>query len=504
MADFTLPELGENVTTGDVLRVMVSPGDTIAKDQPVVELETDKATIEVPSSVAGRVQEVKVKAGDKVKVGQVILTVEDAGGEAAPTRAPASKADAAAAQPAAAEEKPSTSKATRAEEKPSPSETTRAEEKTPDGGLQPHVGARPPGAGADRAPAPTRGTTAAADSEARPERLRAVPAKAGRGEVVDISRGPRPSAEAAEAREPRELVAAAPSVRRLARELGVDITEVNGSGPAGRVSEEDVKAYARVLIAQAAPPAAQGLPRAEPLPDFTVWGEIERKSMSGVRRKTAEHLSHAWSTIPHVTQYDRADISGIEQMRERYAKRAAADAPRLTVTAFAIKVLARAIQVFPQFNASVDMANEEIVYKKYVHIGVAVDTERGLLVPVVRDADKKTILEVSAEIAELAARARDRKLTREEMQGGSFTITNLGGFGGTAFSPIVHWPEVAILGLARAAVEPVFMNGAFQPRPMLPLCLSYDHRAIDGADAIRFLRWVAEALEQPYVLELGA
>lgn len=551
MVEFKLPELGENVETGEVLRVLVSPGDTIATDQPVVELETDKATVEVPSSVAGRVQDIKVKVGDKVKVGQVILTVEEAeAGEAAP------KAGAAEAPPKAKEGAPKKDEAApKKEQAPKKEETAPAkkdakpepaaaageqpaEEKVSDG-LEQHVGAPPgaappkadgsapkAGAGADEAPPPSFGTTTAvaeAERAARTEERgarnergtrseerageaergpRPAP-RAGRGEVVDISRGVRAAPEAPEPRDDREAAPAAPSVRRLARELGVDVNEVPGSGPAGRISEDDVKAYARHLIAQTGERAAGGARVAEPLPDFTVWGEVERKSMSGVRRKTAEHLSHAWNVIPHVTQYDKADIGGIEQMRERFAKRAAADAPRLTVTAFAIKVAARAIQVFPQFNASADMAAEEIVYKKYVHIGVAVDTDRGLLVPVIRDADKKTVGEITAELAELAERARNRKLTRDEMQGGSFTITNLGGFGGTYFSPIVNWPEVAILGLSRAVPEPVFVNGVLQPRLMLPLSLSYDHRVIDGADAVRFLRWVAEVLEQPYTLELG-
>ncbi|RMF85220.1 MAG: dihydrolipoyllysine-residue acetyltransferase, partial [Nitrospinota bacterium] len=228
----------------------------------------------------------------------------------------------------------------------------------------------------------------------------------------------------------------------------------------------------------------------------------ERKPMSAVRRKTAENLSHAWSSVPQVTQYDEADITELEQLRKRYAGRVEAAGGKLTMTALLLKVVASALKVFPQFNASVDMANQEIIYKKYYHIGVAVDTERGLLVPVIRDVDKKNLIELSLALNQIAERARQKKLSLEEMQGGTFTISNLGGLGGTHFSPIVHAPEVAILGVSRARMKPVFRNGQFEPRLLLPLSLSYDHRLIDGADGVRFLRWIVEALEQPFLLTL--
>jgi len=224
--------------------------------------------------------------------------------------------------------------------------------------------------------------------------------------------------------------------------------------------------------------------------------------MSNVRRKTAEHMSYAWSTVPQVTQYDKANVTTLEELRKRYGKRAEEAGGKLTVTAVALKVAASALNVFPQFAASVDVGRNEIIYKKYFHIGVAVDTDRGLLVPVIRDVNKKNIIELSVQLARAAEKARNKKLTPEDMEGGVFTITNLGGIGGTAFSPIVNAPEVAILGISRASLEPVFVNGAFQPQLILPLSLSYDHRLIDGADAARFLRWVAEALEQPFLLPL--
>jgi pyruvate dehydrogenase E2 component (dihydrolipoamide acetyltransferase) len=318
-----------------------------------------------------------------------------------------------------------------------------------------------------------------------------------RDEVVE----PRPDVQS-KPEEARELIAAAPSVRRMARELGIDINEVVGSEPSGRVSEEDVRNYARSIILNVTRlrPAAQAM--AAPLPDFSKWGDIERKPMSGVRRKTSAAMSEAWQTIPHVTHFDQADITELEELRRRFGKKVEETGGRLTITAIALKVVASALKVFPQFNASVDAAAEEIIYKKYCNIGVAVDTDRGLLVPVIRDADEKNILELAAELTELSEKARNRKIAIEEMQGGSFTITNLGGIGGVNFSPIINSPEVAILGVARAARQPVFVDGHIAPRLMLPLALSYDHRLIDGADAARFLRWVAEALQQPLLLAL--
>ena len=290
----------------------------------------------------------------------------------------------------------------------------------------------------------------------------------------------------------------------MARELGVDIGDVPGSGPGGRISIDDVTAHARQVMSCAGQPAGGAVPTVT-LPDFTRWGEIDRQPMRAVRRKTAEHLSAAWATIPHVTQHDLADITELEELRKKYAKQAEAAGGNLTVTAIAVKVVASALRVFPQFNTSIDLANETIIFKKYVHIGIAVDTDRGLLVPVIRHADTKNILQLATELAQLSEKARNRKLSLDEMQGGCFSISNLGGIGGTSFTPIVNAPEVAILGISRARMEPVYRgpeSGEFSPRLMLPLSLSYDHRAIDGADGARFLRWVADAFEQPFLLAL--
>ena len=292
-------------------------------------------------------------------------------------------------------------------------------------------------------------------------------------------------------------------MRRLAREIGVDIGQVTGSGPGGRISEDDVKAHARRLNEQrqtaAAPVAGVS---AVPLPDFSQWGEIERQPMGKVRQITAARLQTAWSTIPMVTQFDKADITELEKWRKEYGPKAEAAGGKLTPTAILIKVLAAALKVFPQFNASIDMTSQEIVRKHYYNIGIAVDTPHGLLVPVVRDVDRKNIVELAVELTQIAGKTRERKIALEEMQGGCMTISNVGVMGGTGFTPIINPPEVAILGVARSSYEPVYVDGEFVPRLMMPLALTYDHRLIDGADGARFLRWVAQALENPFLLIL--
>jgi pyruvate dehydrogenase E2 component (dihydrolipoamide acetyltransferase) len=450
-SEFRLQELGENISEGDLVRLMIAPGAKVSEGQPVMELETEKAVVEVPSSVSGIVNEVKVKEGDKIKVGQVIFTLQGA--------AP-SQADAVRPQRGPVEHVTGQHGARLAFQA-----AIRAEGKTEEQALPPDQ------------PRP------------RPAAF-SMPAQLGKVAGTEY----------------REPVPAAPSTRRLAREIGVDIYEVKGTGPGGRISEDDVKAYAKALVTAVAV-AAQAPPRAghfiEPkLPDFAKWGKIERVSMRGVRRKTAEHLAESWNTIPHVTQHDRADITELEQLRARFAPKAEQAGGKMTVTAIALKVCAAALKVFPQFNASIDMEKEEIVYKQYIHIGVAADTDRGLLVPVIRDVDKKNIVELAVELSQLSQKAREKKITLADMEGGTFTITNLGGIGGTAFTPIVNHPEVAILGLSRSRMEPEWIGGKFEPRLILPLSLSYDHRLIDGADAARFLRWVAEAFEQPFLLSV--
>ena len=286
-------------------------------------------------------------------------------------------------------------------------------------------------------------------------------------------------------------------MRLLARELGIDIALVPGSGPGGRISIDDVKAYCKML--NTTRPSGGVATSTQPLPNFTKWGSVRREAMNNVRKKTAEHLSHAWVSIPHVTQFDKVDITELEKLRKTISN----TNKKISVTPFIIKVVATALKKFPQFNSSIDMTTQEIVYKDYVNIGIAVDTDRGLIVPVLKNVDKMTILQISDELTAMAERARIRKTTIEEMQGGCFTISNLGGIGGTSFTPIVNWPEVAILGVSRGSMEPVYTDGQFIPRLILPLSLSYDHRIIDGADGARFIRWVCEAIQQPFLLDLN-
>ncbi|MBI5091306.1 MAG: 2-oxo acid dehydrogenase subunit E2 [Candidatus Hydrogenedentes bacterium] len=454
--EFKLPELGENISSGNVSKVLVRVGDTISVDQPVLEMETDKAVIEVPSSVAGTVTAVNVQEGKSVNVGAVILVVGDGDGKAAAAAsAPPTPAPTVAVKPAAP---------------PAPKPV-------------PPVQTAPP-------------APAAAPTTAEPVAVVAAPA-AEAPLRAELPHPPRANAGA---------VPAAPSVRRLAREIGVDITQVGGTGPGGRITMDDVKAFARqvntdvrgVTVHQA------GVAVQEALPDFSRWGEIEHRAMTSVRRRTAEHMAYSWSTIPHVTQFDKVDITELERLRKKHMQRVERMGGKLTVTGMILKVIAAALKQFPQFNASLDAPNNEIIYKKYYNIGVAVDTDRGLLVPVLHNVDQKNIIQLSIELTQAAERARNRKTTLDEMQGGTFTVTNLGGIGGTAFTPIVNAPEVAILGISRTQIEPVFIDGKFEPRTVLPLALSYDHRVIDGADGARFLRWIIEVIEQPFLLFLEA
>ena len=445
VTEFRLPELGENIETATVLKVLVQEGDALEADQLVIEIETDKATIEVPVDAGAVVREIKVSEGGEVKPGEVVLVLDSDG--AAPE------------EPAVDESKDPA----KPEEAPDPPSETPAE--TPSGDSEPQTG----------------------EPEQEP------PAR----EPRTSSAEPEPAAPSTSSRPPGKTAPAAPSVRHFAREIGIDIHQVEGTGPGGRIRLEDVKAFAR---ASSAGGGVQAVPASAPvaLPDFERWGPVRREPMNKVRRVIARRLSQSWSAIPHVHQFDEADVTGLEQARREHNNAALADAPRLTVTAFLVKLAAHALKRYPALNVSLDPANEEIVYKEYRHIGVAVNTEEALLVPVIRDAGEKSILEIAAELTEISQRARDGKLGLEEMQGGTFTITNLGGIGGTNFTPIVNPPEAAILGVARAARRPVADGDGFVSRLILPLSLGYDHRLIDGALAARFLREIAERLENPF------
>ncbi len=469
--DFKLPDLGENITSGDVVRVMVSEGDTIQPNQPVIEIETDKAVLEVPCPFGGRVTKVHVKQGQKAKVGAPLISVETNGAvaAAAPAKdAPAAQTPAQDAAKAAAPRTP----AAPAKSRPAPEGKAPEEPKT--------AKATP----ASRKPP----TTPAVGAPAGEESTRPAPA------------APSKAATPRTARE--EDVPAGPATRRLARELGIDLGDVSRAFPGERITEEHVKQFVRE---GGAPPGEDrsGAVAPQPeLPDFTQWGEVERVAFSSLQRKTAEHLSLGWRLAPHVTQFDAADITSLEALRKRYRERGPAKDIKLTVTAFVLKAVAAALRQFPQFNASLDLEKEELILKHYYHIGVAVDTEAGLIVPVIRDVDRKRVLDLAAELEEVAERTRRRKIKSEELHGGCFTITNLGGIGGTAFTPIINHPEVAILGLARSKQELYLEDDEMAVRTMLPLCLSYDHRVINGADGARFTRKLAELLEDPEMLLL--
>jgi pyruvate dehydrogenase E2 component (dihydrolipoamide acetyltransferase) len=444
--EIKLPELGENIDSADVVNVLVKEGDRLELEQGIIEIETDKATVEVPSTIEGEVTEVMVKTGDKAKTGQTLIKVRQKG--------------------AARETKKEEKKEEKSQEKKSQEEKSKEEKKSETG--------KP---AADKP----------SEKEAKGERESISPAEL--DHQPPITKGSAP---------------AAPSVRRLARELGIDINNVPGSGPSGRISMDDVKVFVKKRNEEGTGIGKHpsfGIKKEE-LPDFTRWGEVETRPMSKIRMVTADHLSYAWASIPHVTQHDKADITELEKIRKKLNPEVEKEGAKLTVTAILVKIAVAGIKKFPQFNSSIDMEKHEVIYKKYFNIGIAVDTERGLMVPVIKNADKKSITEISVELNELAEKARNRKISLEELQGACFTITNLGGIGGTYFTPIVNAPEVAILGVSRGSYEPFYKDGDFVPRLMLPVSLSYDHRIIDGADAARFLRWVCEVLEEPVKLFL--
>jgi len=428
LIEFRLPELGEGIESGQVIEVLVAPGDRVSLEQPLLEVETDKAAVEIPSPADGTIVDVLVSAGDTVAINEVLVKID---GDSEDKELASAEPDASAAVKEAEEE------SLTAAEKPAQERKPATEEKRPS-----------------------------------PERALRTDSIAPSGPLK---------------------VAAAPSVRRLARELGVELGSVTGSGPRGRILEKDVKAHAKAIIRSAS--SVQAAAPAEPdLPDFSRWGETVTESFSTVRKLTAERLSQAWAA-PHVTQFDKADATRLEELRKLNKEKVAEAGGNLTVTAILVKALSRALSEFPKFNSSIHMGSRTIVYKKYVNIGVAVDTERGLLVPVIRDVDKKDITQISVELTDISSWAREKRLSADRLQGGSFTITNLGGIGGTFFTPILNPPEVAILGVSRSSFEPAYVDGEFVPRFMLPLSLSYDHRIIDGAEAARFLRWLCEMLE---------
>lgn len=426
--EFKLPEVSDGVKTVDIAEIKVKAGDVLTAGQVVMDLETEKAVVELECPHTGTVVKVLVSDGQSVPIGTPLLSIEVVNSVVAPSGGTAS---------------PST-----------PAAPTKA-----------------------TTPAPVAQTVAT--SSPKPD----APPKGG---TTNDGRPPAP---------------AGPATRRLARDLGVDLHQVTGSGPGGRITQEDVQNYVKnILEGRASAPSGGGAIATPPLPDFSQFGPVERQAQNKIAKVSAASLSMSWQTIPHVTQHDLIDITDLEEARKRFGETLGKNGPKVTMTAIVMKALIPALKAFPHVNASLDSAKGELVLKHYYHIGCAVDTPNGLLVPVVKNVDQKSIVQIATDLADLAARAREKKLKPDEMTGATFTVTNLGGIAGTAFTPIVNWPEVAILGLSRSRTELKLHGGAVVERLMLPLSLSYDHRVINGADGARFVAKLGSLLNDFFAL----
>jgi pyruvate dehydrogenase E2 component (dihydrolipoamide acetyltransferase) len=445
-----------------VIDVLVKDGQEIEKEAPLITIETEKAAMDVPAPVAGRITQVKLKQGDKVSEGSLILTLEPVAAGAAP---------AAATTPAAA--------------------TQGAPASVP--------AAAPASAGQAAAAASPAAPTAAPTSATGQPSGAAPPAAPSRTAQQAPAEGSTPTAKAASTAAPIDETSfsrayASPSVRKFAREVGADLGKVTGTGPKKRSTQEDVKAYVKKILT--APPqaaAASALPKV-PVVDFALFGPVEIKPLSRIQKISGARLQASWINLPNVTQHEDADITDLEAARAELKTKAAQEGVRLTPLAFIIRACLKALQEFPRFNSSLDEAGGNLVFKKYFNIGFAADTPNGLVVPVIANADRLNVYEIARVLAEMSEKARAGKLKNTEMQGGTFTISSLGGIGGTSFTPIINAPEVAILGVSKASQKPVYERGAFLPRLMLPLSLSYDHRVIDGAAAARFVVFLARTL----------
>ena len=458
---FALPDLGEGLTEAEIVKVLVNEGDVIAEDAPLLEVETDKATVEIPSPFGGRVASIHVHPGQTVKVGEVLVTFDDAAAL------------------------------------PQPENYDRLRQGRPTSPPR-----REPAAAADVSQIPTASTTAATTRGSGPVSAPAMGSGgASRGSAVAGARaGPVP---------------ATPATRRLARELGVDLGTVRATGPGGRVTDDDVRAASGGAERRAVAPAGQAPERdaiAKPLrsvgveppalPRFEQWGPVERQPLSHLRRTIADRMTLSATLIPHVTHFDRADVTELDAIIRRNVEPARERGLTLTLTSFLLKAAALALHEHPQFNASLDPAAGELILKRYCHLGVAVATERGLIVPVIRDVDRKPLVELQRELAGLAQRVREGKATLDDLRGGTFTITNIGALGGTGAIPIINYPEAAILGVSRAREEPVVQEGRIVPRTLLPISLTFDHRVADGADGARFAAAIVRRLERPEQLLL--
>jgi pyruvate dehydrogenase E2 component (dihydrolipoamide acetyltransferase) len=451
----------------NVIDVLVKDGQQIEKETPLVTIETEKAAMDVPSPVAGKIAQVKLKTGDKVSEGSLILVIEPAAAAAAAT--PTDKPVAPAAAPA-----PTEAKATA----PTAAATS---------GEAPAASAAP-----STEPSAAPGASQAQPQPATPGASQAQPQPA----APSTSPAPREIRAAAIDEQAFSKAHASPSVRKFARELGADLGKISGTGIKGRITQDDVKAYVKGLLKAASTAAAVSpLPKVQVV-DFAQFGAIEVKPLSRIQKISGSRLQASWLNLPHVTQHEDADITDLEEARGALKSKASQEGVRLTPLVFIIRACILALREFPRFNSSLDEAGENLVFKKYFNIGFAADTPNGLVVPVIANADKLGIYDVARALGELSEKARAGKLKAAEMQGGSFTISSLGGIGGTYFTPIINAPEVAILGVSRAAQKPVYERGAFIPRLMLPLSLSYDHRVIDGAEAARFVVFLAKTLSE--------
>ncbi len=545
--ELQVPALGEGVEGGKVISIEVAVGDAVTEGQSLLELETGKATVEVPSPADGVLESLAVSEGDELSVGDVFGAL--AGGEtAAEEAAPEAEEPAAAEEPVAEAEEVEESEAEVEEAGGESPVVVPALGEGVEGGSVVSISAAAgdqvkegdtlfeleTGKATVEVPAPGSGTLVSLDvsegdevkvgdtvgilsggavksaaktpakkktdsSQKKPAPPSAAPAGMSTAEPV-----PTAPLQAAAKRPDHAPIPASPSVRKFAREIGVDIHQVPGNGPRGRIRLEDVKAWSKQLHQQqsVAPVAAAAPAKKVPLPDFSTFGEINVEKMNAIRRMTVEHMDNCWSTIPHVTQFDEADVTDLEALRKSFQPKAEKAGTKLTMTAMLIKIMGSALKAFPNFNASIDPENEEIIYKKYFNVGCAVDTPKGLVVPVIRGVDGKNMIEISKDLGELAGQMRDGKINPAMLQGGCMTLSNLGGLSGKHFTPIVNGPEVAILGVGRATMKPVWNGSDFEPRLMMPLSLSYDHRLIDGADGTRFMRWIVEAIEQPLLISL--
>lgn len=416
--EIKIPDIGGGQV--DVIEILVQVGDEISKDSSLITLESDKASMEIPSPMAGKVSKIMLKVGDKVAEGDLILLLS-------------AEEDAASLE----------------------TKATKTEEVEPKASTEPVVILAPK-----------------SDAE---DLIASVP--------VNALEEPAYS----------EIISASPGVRRLARELGVNLNQVQGSGRKTRITKEDIQAYVKKRLNDNTAPGQFAMPAA-PVIDFSKFGETESKPLNKIKKLTGVNVHRSWITIPHVTQFDDADITDLEAFRKAESANAQQQGYKLTLLAFVCAVVSKALHAFPQFNASLDASGENLIYKKYCNLGIAVETPNGLVVPVIKNADKMSVREIALDMAKLSSKARDKGLMPADMSGGCFTISSLGGIGGTAFTPIVNSPEVAILGLSRSIIKPVYMDDEFKPRLMLPLSMSYDHRVIDGAEAARFTRFIADAL----------